>query len=124
MEFTIDVPEVTGYMSSFWDIVRRKKPPYEERIKTLLENSARNDHRYVSRTGNLERATKTKGTLDKEINLYVDQGKAPYAKYVVNRRGTWKGDPFIEDAGTENSDKVRKIIQELYDDSIAEWNNK
>jgi len=124
VEVEIKVDDTKGFMSSFWDIVKKKKPAYEKRIQSILERAAKTEHRYKSRTGNLRNATKAEIDLNKKIRLYVDEGKADYAKFVVNPRGTWKGDPFIDKAAENNNDEIMQVLKELYDESINEWNGK
>jgi len=123
MNLEIVVPDTDGFTSSFWDIVRSSKPQYEKRIKDLLETQAKQVHKYKSRTGNLKKATTTSGDLGKSIKLYVDTAKADYAKYVVEPRSSWGGDPFIEEALSSKQREIEEIIRELYDYSINKWNN-
>lgn len=124
MQVSIEVIEFEGIFQGLNGIISRNRPEYESKIKSLLESTARNDHRYKSRTGKLKGATKAVADLSKSISLYVDQGIAPYAKYVVNRRGTWDGDNFLEEAMEKNRDEINSIIKDLYNDSIQEWNRK
>jgi hypothetical protein len=124
MQISIEVQHFDGMFLELNSIVSRNKPVYEERIKQILESTAKDEHRYKSKTGKLKGATKAVADLNKSIRLYVDQSKAPYAKYVVNRRGTWDGDNFIEEAMEKNKEEITAIIKDLYNDSIQEWNNR
>ena len=123
MKITIETPNIRGNLfDNFWDIVDRNRPKYENRIKTLLETTARTDHLYTKQTGRLQDATKTSGDLETEINLYVDENKANYGTYVINGHGTWDADPFIENSLKVNEAEINQIIEELYSDSIKEFN--
>lgn len=74
------------------------------RIAILLTEYARSHHKYVSRTGNLKKATTFIVSNDKVIGLIRDNASYGYK--------LMKNDPFLEDAITFNQDKIDMIIDE------------
>lgn len=111
-----------GIFGEFFNILEDLRPKYEELISERLLHYGRKplgSINYEDRTGNLRRSTKVRGTLEDKIELYVD---APYAKYVINPRGTWKGDPFI-DKGFKEAE-VDKIVEQMYDEATSIWNRR
>lgn len=94
-----------------------------KQISTLITKTARNDHRYNHRTGKLRSATMSKTIESKTkliIDSYINDGIAPYGKYIHNGTGTWAADPFIDDSIKKNWNKINEIIKKHIDEAIDE----
>jgi len=92
-------------------------------IATLITKTARNEHRYNHRTGELRNATKSrsiKNATSLIVKTYIDEGIAPYGKYIHNGTGTWSADPFINDAIKKNWNRINEIISKHIDEAMAE----
>ena len=62
-----------------------------------IELEARQHHRYQNKSGRLMRAIKS--SVDRDSgSVYIDEGSAPYGKYVHDGTRHWASDPFITDA--------------------------
>jgi hypothetical protein len=66
-------------------------------ITERIESRAKTVHRYESRTGNLQRATKS-STINKQAEIYIDKVLAKYGSYVHDGTKKWQPDTFIADA--------------------------
>lgn len=84
------------------------------RISTIIENDAKTNHRYKSRTGNLTRATKVNRIKD-QIRAFIDDTQAKYGKYIHSGFKQWAPDPFIDNAIKKNRDLIERIIIEELD---------
>lgn len=62
-----------------------------------VQKKAQIEHRYTSRTHNLERSVKV-NTIKGQAKIYIDKVKAPYGQFVHDGTKKWEADPFIEDA--------------------------
>lgn len=97
----------------------------EKEISNRLLNEARNDHEYRSRTGNLKAATKISGSVTGGgLKLFVDTSKAPYAKMVIQGKGTWDGDPFLDKALEDNQEWIIARLQKAIDAAVTTYNRK
>lgn len=146
-EFTINTPDISkfvgrSYFNEFYEIMAVMRVPYEQEIKKLLQDYARDGHRqskgrhYQNRTGQLRDATRAEGTFGHELNqairLYVDQSQAEYAGWIIkgHRKGKhgmviWNGghgDPFINEAIEALKPEIDRLVIDLYNKAIAEWN--
>lgn len=96
-----------------------------EDVSNVMQQSAKEDHRYNHKTRNLRNSTKSKVKVVQDsydIKLSVDEGKAPYAKYVIRGHGTWQGDPFIDEAFENNKEYIMTKLQESVDKAVDEFN--
>ena len=120
-EVTVGIPEGDGgFFDDFWKELESLKGPAEEKIKELLEKRAKSHHKYKVQTGQLKKATKTEGDFAKGISLYVDTSQADYAKYVIEEK--YFNDPFIADSLKFNERKIEKIIKDMYEAAVDEFN--
>lgn len=101
-----DLEDLAGTL--FNEIVRDAIHPYLDEVK----QAARSNHRFESRTGNLERAIKNNKTADGG-SVYVDESIAPYGKYVHDGHRSWAADNFIEDNFDE--DRLNDMIEHVID---------
>ena len=72
----------------------------KEGIQTFLvsvQAEAKRQHRYHRRTGKLERSVKVERAQDGG-SVYLDDGAAPYGKYIHNGTRYIDSDPFLTDA--------------------------
>lgn len=70
---------------------------------------AKASHRFVSRSGNLERSIipEVKQTRNNIIGrVYLKDSIANYGKYIHNGFRSWKPDPFLEKAFETESEKI------------------
>lgn len=84
-----------------------------------VQRNARATHRYTRRTGNLERAVKVSTTKDGG-SVYIDDGQAPYGKFVHNGQRSWAPDPFLYDAVEMNEDDLDRKIDAAIDQALKE----
>lgn len=116
-----------GFFSTFNLMLRRRLAKAKKDIANRLLNDAQTDHRYKHKTHKLKNATKVRektylgGGFD--VELYVDESKADYSKYIIRGHGSWTPDSFIENAYKKNKDWIEKQIQDALDGSISQWNN-
>jgi len=141
IKFKIVTPDIPskGIFGSFVEILDRKKRVVSETIKDLLLEYARHGHlssdgkHYRPRSGNLQSATKVKGGIETEITLYVDTSEAQYAGYIMEgkrkspRSGTvtfngGKGDPFLQEALDYHAVTIAKLVEDMWNEAILEWN--
>ncbi len=84
-----------------------------------VQRDARSTHRYTRRSGNLERSVKV--STDKDGgSVYIDDGQAPYGKYVHNGQRSWAADTFIYDAVEKNEDELDRKIDAAIDQALKE----
>jgi len=96
-----------------------------ENIAQKLRKDAQQNHKYHTRTGNLERSTivENKTRLGKmDIALLVDKKKAPYAGWIINGKmvrfgktiRTKKGpDPFLDKAVDDNQAWIEEELRQV-----------
>lgn len=84
-----------------------------DKLAKEVQTEARQEHRYESKTHNLERATKVK-TVKGQAQIYIDKVMAPYGQFIHDGTKKWEEDPFIEDALDKVLDGAdEKIAQEI-----------
>jgi hypothetical protein len=81
------------------------------RLMPLIEQEAKNSHKYQSRTGRLSRATSVRTERDM-LQGYINDHLAPYGKYIHDGFKSWSPDPFIEQAIINNITTIDSIIDE------------
>lgn len=106
-------------------------PEFKKAEKDITERllyTARTEHRYESRTKNLEKATKVTGNITGTsgygLSISVDTVRAPYAKFIIKGTGKWEADPFLEDAVKSNEEWIYARLQEAIDESVRIQNNR
>ena len=70
-------------------------------LKKSLQNitlDAKRNHRFITRTGNLERSVKFRVINKESGQVYIDNGTAPYGKFIHDGFKSWAPDPFLEAA--------------------------
>lgn len=83
-------------------------------IANIIEDEAKSNHRYKSRTGNLTSATKAVSTKD-AVRAYIDDTKAKYGKYIHDGKGRWSPDPFLDKAVANNLDRIDILLADSID---------
>jgi len=127
MSTKVDV-NIIGDVSFFNKMKLILSGEFEKAKKDILErvlHSAREEsHRYKHRTRNLRNSTKIKDKSPKlntkiDLVLYVDEAKAPYAKFIVNGHGSWQPDEFLEKAIDDNKVWIeQRLLQAMNNASI------
>lgn len=102
-------------------------------IKKRLRRYARENinsggaHRYENDTGLLKRST-TYRTIQKqnsiEVQIYVDNKKAPYGKYIINGFGTWKADGFLDKTLIDNEEWILKTLNKAVNNATVKFNRR
>jgi len=90
-------------------------------IASSIEEEAKSQHRYNSKTGALESATKVEYVKNSGIYAYLDTGTAPYASYVHDGQRSWRADPFLEKAFKRHIRDIDKAISRAWDKAMAQW---
>jgi serine/threonine protein kinase HipA of HipAB toxin-antitoxin module len=81
----------------------------EEMIKVIDES--RNTHRFVIRTGMLDRSQQMRQLAPMSVEDYLDEGIASYGVYVHEGHGSWKPDRFLYDAFKRHVDSITKAVE-------------
>lgn len=121
---TIETPDINlgqSFFSDFWAIIVSHKQVTEDEIKRLLQETAREDHDYTVRTGQLRASTKAEGSFNEgeEIRLYVDMTQQDYAEYIIQPE--YYNDPFIDEALQRLMPVITELIQDLYNQAALEF---
>ena len=91
-------------------------------ISEYIQSYARANHRYLNRTGNLQKSTYTSySRVKKRIEAYVDNNQADYGKYVAGGNGSWSGDDFLDEAIKANETLIDNYISIAMDESWERW---
>ena len=86
-------------------------------ISDRLQSTARNDHVYHNRTGNLQRSTVfDPNKLNNSIRGYV-KSSAPYGDKVIQRTG----DDFINKAIITNQTFIDSVIDNAINVGVEKW---
>lgn len=86
-------------------------------IGAFITNIARNEHRYISRTGNLRRATKYK-TAEDYARVFIDRAMAKYGEFVHDGQRRWPPDPFIDQAIEKYQDQIEAIFDRHIQEAV------
>ena len=95
-------------------------------ITKRLQHTAKEEHRYKHRTRNLRNATDVTYKENEDyfdITLKVDNSKASYGKYIIRGHGTWKADPFLNNALKTEESYIYQRVQQAVDNAVSEMNN-
>jgi HK97 gp10 family phage protein len=84
-----------------------------------VQATAKKQHRYHRQSGKLERAIKVELT-NTGGSVYIDDGIAPYGKYVHNGTRKWDSDPFLTEAFDEKSRDLDRAVDLAIDKAINE----
>jgi hypothetical protein len=98
----------------FRGIMKITEDAFEDAFKELaprIEAYAKSNHRYQDQTGNLTRSTRATA-IDDGLRLFAS---ANYAQYIARGHGTWRPDPWLEDAMTENKKLIEDVIAKHLD---------
>jgi len=91
-------------------------------ISNRLLLTAKNDHRFTSRSGRLISAIKIKGSLDKGLELYLDENIADYGRYVHDGQKSWKRDSFIEHSLKVNDAWIQQRLNLAVSNAVNRFN--
>jgi len=122
MKARLDTSAVSGFIADYAANINKAVEEAKDEVVKLVIDYAKANHKFTSRTGNLQnRAIKSK-VVEGGIEFYLDYTVAKYAEFIVTgkRKGSGNGrpvvakagaDPFLEKAVTENEDKIIAIIR-------------
>jgi len=94
-------------------------------IAKYIEDYAKRNHRYNDQTHNLSNSIKSKVTIKDglySVDIYIDEGKAPYAKHIVDGHRSWAPDKFLDKALTDNESYINSKIEAAIEAAITEFN--
>lgn len=123
IEFTYKIP-TEGLFKPFKGILDRNLSDAMKKIQKRLTMEVRTIHRYKQKTKNLRKATRTKRKRGRvhSVFVWVDEGKASYAKFVIGGQRSWKPDRYVNRALQKNRGWILATIQEALDKSVDEFN--
>jgi len=84
-----------------------------------VQIEAKRQHRYIRRTGRLERSVKIDRTEDGG-SVYIDEGAAPYGKYIHEGTKFIDRDPFLTDAFDRKEADLYIAIAQAMDQTIQQ----
>lgn len=82
-----------------------------------VQATARRDHRYIRRTGKLLRSVRMETNTDGG-SVYIDEGLAPYGKYVHDGTRHISSDPFLYEAADANEHILDSAASDAVDHAI------
>lgn len=89
-------------------------------LAKMIVETAKKEHRYKNRSGKLTKS------IDWYYNHTVNQlqiyASAKYAQYVIRGHGTWRPDPFIENAIKKHLKHIDDILQKAANKAIERFN--
>lgn len=109
IQITSNTREVERSLRDDQEAIERGIRNAQSEVGELVRDYARHKHRYKSRTGTLQRATRHKVT-DDIARVYIDRAMANYGQYIHEGHKGWAPDPFIEEAFNANQKKIESII--------------
>ena len=93
-----------------------------KQLAVQIANDAKLNHRYKSRSGKLRKSTTYWiNQSEQKFAVYVSE-QANYGQYVINGHGTWKADPFIEEAFKKNEGLIKDTYNNAVKSAVQEWN--
>lgn len=87
-----------------------------KRLTRDIANDATIHHRFVSRSGNLERSIQSNAERvgdDVVGEVFINESVSNYGKYVHEGNRSWNPDKFIEQAFHRNENKIDSAIEAL-----------
>lgn len=91
----------------------------------VVEREARLNHRYKTRSGNLERNTTSELFRGKQLasRVFVNDERAEYGKYIHGGFKTWSPDKFLFKALRNKEEEVFRIIDRAMGKAVERLNN-
>ena len=96
-------------LGNFSDILDRELGIAVEDATELVTIQAKNNHRFNSRSGNLERSIKAE-LRDLDSFAFVDDSQAVYGKWIHDGFRTWAPDEFMTDALERKKQEILRLI--------------
>jgi len=87
-------------------------------LEPIILQYAQKNHIYKDRSGELTRSIVTAAMKD----FLEVKATAPHAPYIANPRGTWSGDPWIENSLVNNEKLILDTVQKHIDIAINRIN--
>jgi hypothetical protein len=94
-------------------------------IAKYIEDYAKRNHRYNDQTHKLSNSIKSSIKISDglySVDIYIDEGKAPYAKHIVDGHRSWAPDKFLDKALIENESYINQQIEIAISNAIQEFN--
>lgn len=91
----------------------------KEEMVSVVEES-RNTHRFVTRTGMLDRSQQVRQLAPMTVEGFLDEGIASYGVYVHEGHGTWAPDRFLFDSFTRHEDQFVTAVENAINKSFKE----
>lgn len=100
---------------SYEEILQEELNIAGERIAKLVEDYARANHRYITRTGNLENSTYATYSEQNGLEVFTDLVAADYSEYIISGFKTWSPDPFLDNAIEATSVEAEAEMEVAFD---------
>ena len=121
LEINIDLKEFTDFADHLPEKLKHELEIEMKNQLVLLQEEARQQHRYESHTRGLERSVQWKIEDDgMKGTVYLDEDIADYGKYVIGGHGTWDPDPFLETALEKREPEIREGFEKAVEKAIKE----
>lgn len=85
-------------------------------VNASVIRSAKTNHRYKRRSGDLQKATKQFEESSNTFGVHIDETIAKYGQYIHDGFKTWASDPFLTKAFNRAIDKKKyskKIVERV-----------
>lgn len=111
ISITIKQQSVVDAFNRFPDLFKRNVNLELKKALTQVQKKARREHRFVTRSGNLERSV-TVDVLGNEIGgtVYLEKGIAKYGPYIHEGFKSWIADKFLYEAFNKQIKNIIKAI--------------
>jgi hypothetical protein len=91
----------------------------KEEMIAVLEES-RNTHRFVTRTGMLDRSQQMRQLAPMSVEDYLDEGIASYGVYVHEGHHSWPPDQFLYDSFNRHIDSITDGVEKALNKTFQE----
>lgn len=119
---TVDTSKLVAAFARFPGEARRSMRVAIGKATEIIAKDARANHRFnhpphmtsygrrYTPSGNLERSIRSEVLSPFSGRAYLDTGIAVYGPRIHRGFGSWSPDPFLEDSGDRNADRVREEL--------------
>lgn len=119
VNITVDAEDVIEGMLSLPESLHQAFNSILGTSLNKMQTYAQFTHRYITRTGILSSAIKSE-VKDLVGELYIDENRAHYGKYVHEGHGTWAPDQFIYGSAQANTTNLEISLIQALDSVIRE----
>jgi hypothetical protein len=117
VNITVDANDVIGGMEELPDDLHQALNTSLGISLSRMQTYAQFTHRYKTRTGRLSSAISSE-VKDLMGELFIDENKAYYGKYVHEGHGTWAPDQFIYGSAEANTENLMSSLNQALDSAI------